>query len=146
MTELELLRGMIGERIPRNGTEMDTNFLDTELQDILTYAQNRLNLAAAICWGMKAAFYADLVDMRESGSERKLSQLNRNAREMEKLYRTQANIDEEAFNAALRAAPRSARWAVPADERVPYPIEIASGGQTSIRHYPLMRSFPSIKR
>lgn len=146
MEPIEMLRGMIGERVPPGGTEVDTNFIDAELEAILSHSQNRLYLAAALCWAMKAAFYADLVDISESGSERKLSQLTRQAREMEALYRKQASIEEEAFLGALRAAPRSARWAVPADERVPYPTEIASGGQTTIRNFPLMRSFFNIKR
>jgi hypothetical protein len=54
-----------------------------------------LNAAAAQVWYLKAGQYASLVDVSESGSSRKLSDLRKNATEMGELY---AGIDAGAID------------------------------------------------
>jgi len=89
------LRLMIGERISAGKTAADTFFSDDELTDMLVRHSNNLYLAASEAWGAKAADRANLVDMSESGSERKLSQLFRSAKAMQEGYSSAGlNIQE----------------------------------------------------
>lgn len=53
----ERLRRLLDERIPAGGTEADTRFTDTELDEILTDAPN-VHAAAAEGWRRKAAMIA----------------------------------------------------------------------------------------
>src|SRR4051812_13368227 len=68
---LKQLRLMVGERVAAGRTAADTFFSDDELTDMLVRHSNNLYLAASEAWGAKAADRANLVDMSESGSERK---------------------------------------------------------------------------
>lgn len=56
-----------------------------------------LNAAAARVWSEKAATFAELVDVSESGSSRKLSDLRKNALEMSAHY---GSLDAVATEAA----------------------------------------------
>lgn len=72
---------MVGDRLPVNAPEDDTNafFTNEEIADILDQATNDLNLAAAIGWAAKMAEFVKFVDRDDAGSTRKLSQLAKNA-------------------------------------------------------------------
>jgi hypothetical protein len=69
------LRGLTNELDDSNGwtDERLGNLIDTSLT---------LNAAASHVWLLKAGQYATLVDVSESGSSRKLSDLRKNAMEM----------------------------------------------------------------
>lgn len=85
-TPIENLRLLIGERIPETGTEVDTRFSNDELADAINRHNGNLYLAAGEMWSAKAGMFADLTDVSESGSERKLSQLFRQANQMAASY------------------------------------------------------------
>lgn len=86
LTVIENLRLLVGERIPATGTEADTRFADDELGDAINRHGGNLYLAAGEMWSAKAGMFADLTDVSESGSERKLSQLFRQANQMASSY------------------------------------------------------------
>lgn len=49
-----------------------------------------VDAASAKVWELKASAYADLVDVSEAGASRKMSDLNKNALAMQKLYSDKA--------------------------------------------------------
>jgi hypothetical protein len=69
------LRLHLGERIPNDGEEEDTNFTDEEIELIIMRAGDSFYLALAIGWAAKAGIYTDLIDTNENGSDRKLDQM-----------------------------------------------------------------------
>lgn len=56
------------------------------------------NASIAIIWREKAASYAELVDVSESGSSRKMSDLHKNAIEMAKQYDGMKTVVEVDFS------------------------------------------------
>jgi len=79
------LRTLVGE----------TTLTDQQLAEILALTltpagELDFNLAAADVWSQKAAAAAELVDVSESGSSRKLSDVAKNALAMEKAFREKA--------------------------------------------------------
>lgn len=66
------LRGLIGEPNDDNG------WTDEKLGDLID-ASTTVNAAAVSVWSTKAAGFAELVDVSESGSSRKLGDLYKNA-------------------------------------------------------------------
>lgn len=77
-----------------NEPEGDSSYNDDELEVILAAADNNLNAAAAAVWREKAARAAELVDMAEGESSRKLSDLSANALRMADMYQRQADSDQ----------------------------------------------------
>lgn len=65
-----------------------------------------LNAAAARVWSEKAAVFAELVDVSESGSSRKLSDLRKNALEMSTHYGSLDGAAAEAASAPVIARMR----------------------------------------
>jgi hypothetical protein len=82
----ELLRAYLGETIPAGKTDRDTMFLDDELEELLSRNADALYASAAEGWGMKAAEYANLVDISEGSATRKMSDLHKNALAMQTHY------------------------------------------------------------
>jgi hypothetical protein len=80
------MRLLIGERIRPSESENDTEFLNEELIDMILRHGGNLYLAAAEAWSAKAADYSKLVDISESGSDRKLSQMFKQANIMAASY------------------------------------------------------------
>lgn len=68
-----------------NEPESGSEWSDTELAVIID-ATATLNAAAAKVWYLKAAKYASMVDVSESGSSRKLGDLYKNAIAMAAYY------------------------------------------------------------
>lgn len=89
------LRFLTGERVPPGKQDTDTNFSDDEMADIILRFQGNLYFAAAEIWSAKAAEAADMVDVTESGSEKKLSQLYKPAIDQATRY-TQAGVSAAA--------------------------------------------------
>jgi pectin methylesterase-like acyl-CoA thioesterase len=73
------LRGLVNEPDDSNGWD------DGSLGAIID-AHATMNAAASRVWVLKAGTYAELVDVTESGSSRKLSDLRKNAMEMAAHY------------------------------------------------------------
>jgi hypothetical protein len=90
--KLSNLRTLIGERVRVGQQPSDTLFDDAELNGMIARHNGNLYLAAAEAWNAKAAEYADMVDVNESGSQRQLSQLFKQALAMSKMYE-QAGIE-----------------------------------------------------
>lgn len=109
------------------GEHGDEFYSDDEMQEMLTAYTDQgvidYDRAALAIWAEKMGRYASMVDMVESGAERKLSQLYKNAQGMYLLY---SNKVEDADNLVLasvkdiRVAGRStAIWGgVPVRDRV----------------------------
>lgn len=87
ITDNDRLRSMLGEEIPAGGVEGDTLFTNEKVTDLLSSAGGDLDAAAVTGWQIKAAHYADLVDVAEGNSSRKMSDLHKNALAMVKYYR-----------------------------------------------------------
>lgn len=60
----------------------DTRYTDEVLWALILENSGSVNLAASTIWRRKAAAYAELVDVSEGSSTRKLSQLHRQAIDM----------------------------------------------------------------
>lgn len=80
-TDIDQLRGMVGDRIYANMTESEAFFTTDQLNVILLNQGNNLELAAREGWRQKMAEYAGMVDMEQLGNTRKLSQLYRQAKQ-----------------------------------------------------------------
>ena len=63
------LRKLLNEKIPANGTEADTNFLDSELDQLLTEATSIYGAAAA-GWAEKAALLQGQIESYSVGQEK----------------------------------------------------------------------------
>lgn len=92
-TEIATLRQIIDEPDDSNG------WTDVILDEILESTRNEdgtpnYNAAAATCWRRKATTYSKLVDVSESGSSRKMSQLMTNALELAKFYEDKDGGDD----------------------------------------------------
>lgn len=73
------LRRMTGE------VDSDT-YTEQDLDDYIAIAADDLDAAAARIWGEKASAYADLVDITESGSSRKNSDLFKHATQQQAYF------------------------------------------------------------
>ena len=78
--DIAKLRLLIGEPDDSNG------WTDEKLADIID-ASSSLNDAASKVWVSKAGTYSSLVDVSESGSSRKLSDMHRNALTMAEYFK-----------------------------------------------------------
>lgn len=87
ITDADRLRSMLGEEIPAGGDAASTMFSAEKIDEMITSAGGDLDLAAVSGWQIKAANYADLVDVAEGNSSRKMSDLHKNALAMVKYYR-----------------------------------------------------------
>jgi hypothetical protein len=85
VTEDELLRARLGEDIPPGGADTDTLFKDTEIADLVS-AWGSADSAVARGWEIKAARLADLVDMTEGSTSRRMSKAFDHAMAMADAY------------------------------------------------------------
>jgi len=74
-----------------NEPEGDSNYNDDALAAIMLANGGKINAAAAAVWREKAAKFAELVDMVEGNSSRKLSDLQDNALRMADMHQNQAD-------------------------------------------------------
>jgi Cdc6-like AAA superfamily ATPase len=93
-TEIATLRQIIDEPDDTNG------WTDAILDEIIESTRNEdgtpnYNAAAATAWRRKATSYSKLVDVSESGSSRKMSDLFNNALELAKFYEGKDSEDDE---------------------------------------------------
>lgn len=63
------LRKLLNETIPAGGSETDTNFLDSEIDDLLNSAAN-IYSAAAAGWTMKAGMLQEKTESYSVGQEK----------------------------------------------------------------------------
>jgi hypothetical protein len=74
-----------------NEPEGESKYNDDQLEEVLLKTGGSITKAAAIVWEWKAASAAELVDMQEGPTSRKLSDLQDNALRMAELLRKQAD-------------------------------------------------------
>lgn len=68
-------------------SEPDTTvYSDLDLGSIIDQAEGDLDKSAAMIWEQKAGRFSTLVDVSESGSSRKMSQIHDNAMKQAKYY------------------------------------------------------------
>lgn len=81
------LRSRLAEsKTDPDGDGSETFFTDAEITDLLSYSENELDAATLEGWLRKKARYARLVDVSESGTDRKMSQKFKNAQAMVKFW------------------------------------------------------------
>lgn len=83
ITELRLL---IGESIPVGGSEVDSLLTNVQLTKMIEDSTGNLERAAYEGWRVKAAQFANLVDVTDGAASRSMSDLLKNATDMVKLY------------------------------------------------------------
>lgn len=85
------LRRLLGDPIPAGKTDADAFFNNERLAELIESNHNIYG-AASEGWDEKSAYYSDTVDVMENGSDRKLSQLFRNAKAMADKYDKQSEM------------------------------------------------------
>lgn len=81
-------------------------FTDAQLGEVLDQFPEHINLASAQVWEIRAGRYHTMVDISESGSSRKMSDLHKNALEMAAYYRKK-HAEENAVEEEEAAGGRS---------------------------------------
>lgn len=90
-TPEDQLRSLLGESIPDGGVDTDTYFTSAQIANLIIESQGNLNRAAYAGWQMKAAHYADLVNVTEGNSVRQMSDLQGHALAMVKMYASESS-------------------------------------------------------
>lgn len=88
VSDEDRLRALIGEKIPDGGDETDTQFSTAQITQILVDCSYNMDRAAFEGWRLKAAIYADLVNVTEGNASRNMSDLHKHALDMAKAYGT----------------------------------------------------------
>lgn len=88
----EELRALLGETIPEGGSESDTFFTDLDIESMLINAEFDTNRAAVQGWRMKAASYADFVNVTEGNASRAMSDLHGHALAMVKHFQSSNTV------------------------------------------------------
>ena len=83
--QITTVREMLGESIPQGGSEADTMFPDGRVTAWIEAATS-LEGAALAGWRVKAAHFANLVNVTDGAASREMSDLLDNALAMIKLY------------------------------------------------------------
>lgn len=81
------LRRRLRDTLTDPGDDSGAFFLDEEIHSLLAMNGNDIIGAAYDGWLVRAAFYQDHVDVIESGSDRRMSQMFKNAMAMVEFYR-----------------------------------------------------------
>lgn len=136
-----LLRSRLAEvKTDPLGDGSETRFTDLQLAMIYDLAGSNLDKATLEGWRWKMAYYAQLVDITESGSDRNLSQKFKQAKDMVDFWRKFIADDDVATSAALagRVVGRAInlRCDDSEDSGNPYPF---SGYSYHIRIFPTHR-------
>lgn len=131
------LRRRLGEvsRLPAGNNASDTMFTDGDLRKVLDFVDNDIDKASLEGWLYKEAYYAKMVDMNEHGSDRKLSQLWKQAQVMVNQYAKVVGDEAEALRAGFRVVGRAMDLARE-EESLQTPF---SGYSDHVRVYPQKR-------
>lgn len=86
MTDGDRLRQLLGDTIPHGGSETDCFFGSDQISDLLLNSNGNLERAAVEGWRVKAADYADLVNITEGNAMREMSALHAHALAQVKYY------------------------------------------------------------
>lgn len=143
----EELRLHLGERIPDDGEEEDTNFTDEELLLIIERARGDFYASLALGWAAKAGIYTDLVDINENGSDRKLEQAWKHADKQASRFEKLATFDITQDLTFLRVAGAKGidAWGGTSSDDAHTISLFNPDSAYETRLYPLKR-FPQIKQ
>jgi hypothetical protein len=133
------LRARLGEsKVDPDGDGSETFFDDDAVFELLTYADGDLDRATAEGWIRKMAKYARLVDVTESGADRKMSQKFKNAKEMVAFWNkiVSGAVIERQNALAGRVVGRAVNLRCDSSEPVLTPF---SGYSDHVREYPTHR-------
>lgn len=86
ISNTDKLRQLLGESIPEGGQAGDTLFSEAEIAQLLVDTDSNLDLAAHEGWKIKAANFANLVNVTEGNASRAMSDLAANAARMVSMY------------------------------------------------------------
>lgn len=86
LTTERSLRRRLNDKLDDESDDSDAFFTDDEILGLLAMGGGDIFQAALDGWAIKMAWFSDSVDINESGSERKGSQLFRQAQMMAKFY------------------------------------------------------------
>lgn len=86
LSSADRLRQLLGERIPAGGVDSDTFFTDDEVNDLLLQGRNSQNRAAYLGWLLKAAEYANMMNVTEGNASRQAATLYDNAMKQVQFY------------------------------------------------------------
>jgi hypothetical protein len=122
----------------RLGEPSDEIFDDAAITDLISYADGDLDLATLEGWKRKMARYARLVDVIESGSDRKMSQKFKQAKIMVDVWSDIIGAGEDAHASAMmgRVVGRVVNLRCTDNEA---PLTPFSGYADHIREYPTHR-------
>jgi hypothetical protein len=140
ITPHEKLRRYLGDKIEVGQDETQKFFPNAEIDSLIEEYGGDLIAAAADGWTQKASKFADLIDIDESGSTRKLTQRYRQANERARYFAQRLVDAAVASSAGFRAIAKVASLDESADEALgPYLTKIGSHGYTEVRTYPTHR-------
>lgn len=123
-SEIDYLRLLLAEPNAPTGTPpipgqaVAGSLFNDDALSVLIERTAMLSRAAEIGWKVKASYFQTLIDVDESGSSRKLSQMFNNALAMAQQYKIAADEELAALQGAVRtvgvgAAPWGPQFAVP---------------------------------
>lgn len=138
--QITRLRRLVGDKLSDAGDDSDTFWKDSELEDILNEANGSMNLAAYKGWQEKAAEYARLIDISESGADRRLSQRHVNATRMVEIFRKNIADGFDSPGKSRVVARVASLDECPISDAVAVPGEIYEVSGDNIRYYPLKRA------
>lgn len=102
-SEIEsILRRRLRDVLSDPNDDTGAFFSNDEIHTMLAISGGSLNAAALEGWLMKAAYYSRFVDVEESGSSRRLSQMFKNAEAMVNFYRKAADTDSAASASSMK--------------------------------------------
>lgn len=133
------LRARLAEsKTDPDGDGSETFFTDDQITDLLSYAANDLDGATLEGWLRKQARYSRLVDVSESGTDRKMSQKFKNASAQVKFWSDFlggiAGSRQDALAGRVVGRAVNLRCEKPSGPLTPF-----SGYADHIREYPLHR-------
>lgn len=120
-SEIDFMRMLLGDPDPAPaGT---TRFFSNDQIVMLRRNTESFERAAEYGWSAKAAFYANLVDINESGAERFLSQMHKNAIRQIQQYHIAAETAFNALNKSVKPFPAAigSPWGVQRISNVNWP-------------------------
>lgn len=82
LSDAERVRQLLGESVGPGQSEADTLFTDEEIEGLLAESFNNVERAAYEGWRVKAAKFANLVDITEGNASRSMSDLQDHALKM----------------------------------------------------------------
>lgn len=143
LTQRERLRMYLADPLNSDGVDDYSFFKNDEIDDLLVQAEQSLFLAAYLGWAIKAAKYAELVDVMESGSQRNLSQKHRQAILQMKWFFDVAERDTATRDSVGRVAGKVAKILTTGIDKVVV-NEYIGEQPTSVRQYPTHRMNPTL--